>query len=148
MIDRLDRGEFDRQLHEIIDCVSVGVIPKCVKKFRTRVRLFSDICVLVLSPEQRSGQETKWFFHLAGPFQPSGLDCPLSAWCGGGASGINQKTQRPVHGVGIGECFRQIGLDQHQVCSSHGPFVVLAADATFELRQDILRPKLVTAFLC
>src|SRR5215467_10603446 len=77
-----------------------------------------------------------------------GRRSPLTSSCGGGASGIDQKTQCPVHRVGIGECLRQIWLDQHQVCSSHSPLVVFAANAAFELRQVILRPKLVIDFLC
>jgi hypothetical protein len=88
-------------------------------------------------------------YLLSGPLDSLvGRRSPLASSSCGETGGINQKTQRPVHRVGIGECFRQIGLDEYQVCSSHGPFVVFAADATFELRQVILRPQLVIDFLC
>jgi len=91
------------------------------------------------------GQKTRCApFLLSGPLDSLvGRRSRLTSSCGG-AGGINQKTQRPVHRVGIRERFRQIWLNQHQVCSSHSPLVVFTADAALELRQVILRPKLIT----
>lgn len=69
----------------------------------------------------------------------------------GGSSSLSSfgdYAERTVHGLAVRKQGSEIGLNHHQIGSSRRPAIVLASNAASQLREIILRSKIITLFSC
>ena len=84
---------------------------------------------------------SRWFDSRGRSSRTLGLPCRHT-------SGIQQDPECAIHGIRVRKCLCQIWFEKDKVRSCLRSLIILAPHATFELRQIVLRPKIIFHNFC